>query len=291
MRSSWSKFKKIGPVLLLLCIMLIGCSEDNSQPTQPKENQETTITEDLAKLNDQVNAEAEKSPTHITSQDKSIGLTQLTDKVWVHTSYNEWKGTKIPHNGLVVTTDKGAVLIDTAWDTEGNHPKTKALLQMIQKHLKKKVVLAIVTHAHDDSIGGIQALLDKKIEVRSTSLTAKLAKENGYPSPKPILDEKPMMKIGDTVIKTMYPGEGHSKDNITAWLPQYKILFGGCFIKSLDAKDLGNLSDANVEKWDDSVKKVIEKYPQVKIVVPGHGEWGNKRLLFHTIDLIKQHTD
>lgn len=80
--------------------MLIGCSEDNSQPTQPKENQETTITEDLAKLNDQVNAEAEKSPTHITSQDKSIGLTQLTDKVWVHTSYNEWKGTKIPpHNG------------------------------------------------------------------------------------------------------------------------------------------------------------------------------------------------
>jgi metallo-beta-lactamase class B len=121
-------------------------------------------------------------------------------------------------------------------------------------------------------------------------LTAKLAKEYGYPSPKPTLDVKPVMKVGDTVIEAFYPGEGHSKDNITVWLPQYKLLFGGCLIKSLDAKDLGNLSDANVEQWDDSVKKVIEKYQHVETVVPGHGNWGDKNLLFHTIDLIKQHT-
>ncbi len=79
--------------------MLIGCSEDNSQPTQPKENQETTITEDLAKLNDQVNAEAEKSPTHITSQDKSIGLTQLTDKVWYIHPIMSGRAPKFPTMG------------------------------------------------------------------------------------------------------------------------------------------------------------------------------------------------
>lgn len=97
------------------------------------------------------------------------------------------------------------------------------------------------------------------------------------------------MKVGNTVIEAFYPGEGHSKDNITVWLPQSQLLFGGCFIKSLEAKDLGNLSDANVEQWDDSVQKVIDKYPNVKTVVPGHGTWGDKGLLFHTLDLIKQH--
>lgn len=245
----------------------------------------------MTSFNYQTIAQSKKSsPTQITNKDKSIVLTKLNDQVWAHTSSNNWNGTTYDHNGLIVSTPKGIVLVDTAWDTGGNHQKTEELLKMIKKHLKKKVVLALITHAHDDSIGGIRALLNQGIDVRSTLLTAKLAKEYGYPSPKPTLDVNPVMKVGNTVMEAFYPGEGHSKDNITVWLPQYKLLFGGCFIKSLDAKDLGNLSDANVEQWDDSVKKVIEKYPHVKTVVPGHGNWGDKSLLFHTIDLIKQHT-
>lgn len=233
----------------------------------------------------------ELSPTQITNEDKSIVLTELNDNVWAHTSYNDFNGITYDHNGLIVSTSEGVVLIDTAWDSGGNYQKTEELVKMIEKHLKKKVVLALITHAHDDSIGGIQALLNQGIDVRSTLLTAELAKEYGYPSPKPTLDVQPVMKVGDTVVEAFYPGEGHSQDNITVWLPQYKILFGGCFIKSLEATNLGNLSDANVEQWDDSVQKVIDKYPDVQTVIPGHGNWGDKSLLFHTIDLIKQYTD
>ncbi|WP_052807346.1 subclass B1 metallo-beta-lactamase [Risungbinella massiliensis] len=251
-----------------------------------------TLSVGMTSLHYQTFAQSKKSspPTQITNPDKTIVLTKLNDKVWAHTSYNEWNGTPIPHNGLIVSTSKGVVLVDTAWDTIEDYQKTEELLKMIKKHLKKKVVLALVTHAHDDSIGGIQALLNEGIDVRSTVLTAKLAVEYGYPPPNPTLDAHPVMKVGDTVIEAFYPGEGHSKDNITVWLPQYKILFGGCFIKALGAKDLGNLSDANVEQWDDSVQKVIEKYPNVKTVIPGHGDWGDKSLLFHTMDLIKQYT-
>ncbi|OYD07863.1 subclass B1 metallo-beta-lactamase [Paludifilum halophilum] len=249
-----------------------------------------TLIVAMTSFNYQTMAQSKKSsPTQITNPEKTIVLTKLNDKVWAHTSYNEWNGTTYDHNGLIVSTSKGIVLIDTAWDTADNYQKTEELLKMIKKHLKKKVVLALITHAHDDSIGGIQALLNQGIDVRSTHLTAKLAKDYGYPSPKPTLDVNPVMKVGDTVVESFYPGEGHSQDNITVWLPQYKLLFGGCLIKSLDAKDLGNLSDANVEQWDDSVKKVIDRYPHVKTVVPGHGNWGNKSLLFHTISLIKQH--
>ncbi|KKI88505.1 hydrolase [Bacillus sp. SA1-12] len=240
----------------------------------------------MTSVNDQTNAQSKKlSPAQITNHDKSIVLTKLNDKVWAHTSYNEWNGITSDHNGLVVSTSKGLVLIDTAW---GDDQKTEELEKMLKKHLKKKVVLALITHAHDDSISGIRALLKQGIDVRSTLLTAKLAKEYGYPSPNPTLDADPVIKVGDTVIEAFYSGEGHSQDNITVWLPEYSLLFGGCFIKSLNATDLGNLSDANVEQWDDSVKRLSEKYPDVKTVIPGHGSWGDKRLLFHTLDLIKQ---
>ena len=203
--------------------------------------------------------------------------------------FNEWNGTIYDHNGLIVLTYKENRFIDTAWDSGGDYQKTEELLRMIKKHFKQKVHLAIVTHAHDDSIGGIQALLNQGIDVHSTKLTAKLAKEYGYPSPRPTLDKKPLLKVGDTVVETYYPGEGHSPDNITVWLPQHKILFGGCLIKSLDAKDLGNTADANIQQWGPSVRKVIKKYPQVKTVIPGHESWGDKKLLFHTLYLIKQH--
>ncbi len=229
------------------------------------------------------------SPTQFTNFDQSITFTKLNEKVWVHTSYNEWNGTIYDHNGLIVLTSKGAILIDTAWDSGGNYQKTEELLRMIKRHFKKRVDLALITHAHDDSIGGIQALLNQGIDVRSTKLTAKLAEKYGYPPPRPTLDIKPMIKVGDTVIEAYYPGEGHSQDNITVWLPQHKILFGGCLIKSLDATDLGNTADANIEQWGPSVKKVIRKYPNVKTVIPGHESWGDKKLLFHTLYLIKKH--
>ncbi|MCQ6266778.1 class A beta-lactamase [Fictibacillus sp. WQ 8-8] len=45
------KFKKIVPVLLLSCLMLVGCSEDNTHSAQSKQkNQKTSITDDFAKL-------------------------------------------------------------------------------------------------------------------------------------------------------------------------------------------------------------------------------------------------
>ncbi|MBN1650541.1 MAG: CfiA family subclass B1 metallo-beta-lactamase, partial [Bacteroidales bacterium] len=75
-------------------------------------------------------------------------------------------------------------------------------------------------------------------------------------------------------------------DNITVWIPGKKILFGGCLIKSIDSKGLGNLSDAVVNDWDMTVEKVMKKYPEIKTVIPGHGDFGGTELLTHTIELV-----
>jgi metallo-beta-lactamase class B len=52
---------------------------------------------------------------------------------------------------------------------------------------------------------------------------------------------------------------------------------------------LGNLSDAVIPEWDKTVMRLIDQYINVKIVIPGHGNFGGKELLFHTVDLVEKY--
>jgi metallo-beta-lactamase class B len=84
-----------------------------------------------------------------------------------------------------------------------------------------------------------------------------------------------------------YFGPAHSQDNIVVFFPKYDVLFGGCIVKSLDTKSIGNIEDANVINWPIVLDKMISQYRNVSIVIPGHGEVGNFDLLTHTRDLFK----
>ncbi|MEM7040325.1 MAG: hypothetical protein AAF570_25380, partial [Bacteroidota bacterium] len=81
-----------------------------------------------------------------------------------------------------------------------------------------------------------------------------------------------------------YPGEAHAPGNIVAWLPSEKLIYGGCMVKSIGAGK-GNLSDANVDTWSESVSKVKARFPKAKVVVPGHGKPGGQDLLDFTIEM------
>ena len=59
-------------------------------------------------------------------------------------------------------------------------------------------------------------------------------------------------------------------------------MFGGCFVKSLKNKSLGYTGDANISEWPNSMQKVINRYPDAKLAVPGHGKIGDVSLLKHT---------
>ena len=63
-------------------------------------------------------------------------------------------------------------------------------------------------------------------------------------------------------------------------------MFGGCLIKEMNATK-GYLHDANVKDWSATVEKVKE-YPHVKVVVPGHGKYGDVKLLDYTINCSKR---
>ena len=121
----------------------------------------------------------------------------------------------------------------------------------------------------------------------STILTKNISIEKSEKTAEQYFLNDTTFTIGNVSFQTYYPGEGHTKDNIVVWFPDEKVLFGGCLVKSLEATDLGNTKDANLIQWPISIKNVIDHFPTIKYVVPGHQKWGDEGLLYHTLDLLK----
>ncbi len=213
-----------------------------------------------------------------------VELKKINDNIFLHITYEQIGGSTYPSNGLIIVTSKQLILVDTPW----NNSQTKELFKLSKEVFEKDFHTAIVTHAHDDRIGGIDILLENKIDVWATELTIKEAEKNGFSSPNFILGNEEKINIDDFQIETFYPGKGHSPDNIVVYIPKYELLFGGCLIKSLQAKTRGSIKDADLQQWPLSVQKVLEKYCDSKIVIPGHGEHGDIGLLKHTIELLNK---
>ncbi|MGA0560137.1 subclass B1 metallo-beta-lactamase [Larkinella sp. VNQ87] len=227
-------------------------------------------------------------PLLLTAQTPlKIKVTPLTDRLLVHTTYREYEGKPFPSNGLLVKTDDGVVLIDTGWDVLTDTDQTRQLLAWIDENLHQPVRLCIVTHFHEDRVGGIGLLRKAGIRVVSTPLTAESAARNGYERPEPVLSNDTTLTVGKLPIRCFYPGPGHSGDNIVVWFPTEQVLFGGCFVKSYAAFGLGNLSDANLTEWGNSIRRVQAAFPTPRFVIPGHQEWDQTISLQHTLRLLK----
>ncbi|MBN1638583.1 MAG: hypothetical protein JW866_06440, partial [Ignavibacteriales bacterium] len=86
-----------------------------------------------------------------------------------------------------------------------------------------------------------------------------------------------------------YLGAGHTRDNIVIYIPDNKILFSGCMIKSLDSKNLGNITEGDLEEYPKTLDKLLKKFKEAQIVIPGHGNYGGLDLIHHTLKLIKNY--
>ena len=214
-----------------------------------------------------------------------LQIRQLAPGVWMHTSWNTLPtGMRYPSNGLLVREDQGCLLIDTAW---GEAP-TRSLLDWIDRELHLRVVRAIVTHAHDDRMGGAAVLVERHIPFSSHPLTRVLAAKKHWPAPETIPGiEAAGSAVTSGTVEIFYPGPAHTPDNIMVWIPQAKILFAGCAVKDAPARNLGNVEDADLANWPRAIRRTQQRYPEAKVVVPGHGEPGAAELLQHTLDLCR----
>jgi metallo-beta-lactamase class B len=222
---------------------------------------------------------SQSGPLNILSTD--LQLFKLAEGVYRHESFMEWQGFRFGSNGLIVISDGEAILIDT--------PVSDTLTELLLQFLEEdsiKVVAAVPTHWHDDCLGGLSAVHDHGIQSYAYTETCSLAQEHGYEVPKIPFTNNLRLSAGGTMIEFAYLGGGHSTDNIVAYIRSKQILFGGCLIKSAEAKNLGNTADADIDAWPETIRQVKKHFSDVKIVVPGHGNIGEASLPDHTLKLL-----
>jgi metallo-beta-lactamase class B len=210
-------------------------------------------------------------------------ITQVSENSFIHISY---KSTDefgyVPCNGLIVRDGNEVVI----FDTPTNDTSADELITWINELLHCKINAIIPTHFHDDCLGGLKSFDKNNISSYANIKTIELAKENDLPLPKNGFNDTITLKVGNEIVIVKFFGEGHSKDNVVGYFPNENIMFGGCLIKELNAGK-GYLGDANEAAWSNTVEKVKMEYPNVKIVVPGHGSYGDNKLLDYTIKLFK----
>ncbi len=221
---------------------------------------------------------------NLTANQKLL-ITPLTDNFYIFTTYNSYKGTKVPANGLYLVTQAGVVMIDSPWDTTQFQP----LLDSIKLKHNKDVVVCIATHSHEDRTGGLEYYKQKGIKTFTTKQTEELCKTQGHKRAEYIMSKDSTFKIGSYSFQTYYAGAGHTPDNIVVWFEKEKILYGGCLIKSIEAEDLGNLKDSNVKQWPATIKNLQTKFKDPQFIIPGHNGWLSKRSMEHTLKLLMEH--
>jgi len=218
-----------------------------------------------------------------TNEPLTLKIEKLTDNVYQHISYQEIAPYgKVAASGLVVIKGNNAHIIDTPWSISDS----QQLINWINEQ-NFTLKTAVITHFHQDASAGLPLLNSLSIKSYATPLTNQLLRSKGREITSDEITTDTFQHTENT-IEIFYPGAGHSRDNIVIWLPNEKILFAGCFIKSLNSKHLGNISDASITEWPNSINNILAKYPDIKMVIPGHGQPGDSNLLFHTQKLISK---
>lgn len=213
----------------------------------------------------------------------TLKIEPLTEHTYLHVSYLETESFgKVACNGMIVVDDDEAIVFDTPVNNEVSEELLKWLKS---KDLHVKAVVA--THFHDDCLGGLQSFHDRNIPSYANQKTTELVQDKELAIPTNKFSKTLELQAGHETVILDFVGEGHTVDNIIGYFPKDQTMFGGCLIKSIGAGK-GNLEDANTEEWSQTVARIKSKYPNASLIVPGHGQYGDRELLDYTIELFRE---
>ncbi len=216
---------------------------------------------------------------------EDIELIKLSDNAYIHVSYITMAGYgRTAANGLIFIDGREAFLFDTPW----NDSLTCDLYKWITDSMNLKLAGFVPNHWHEDCMGGLSFLQKKNIKTYGNLLTTDIAKLHGLPVPLEGFKDSLELTLGDKLIRCYFLGAAHSMDNIIVWIPSEKILFPGCMVKSLNSTNLGNTKDGDLNAYPNTIRKLLDKFPDAEIVIPGHGLYGGPELIKHTLTLTEK---
>lgn len=150
----------------------------------------------------------------------------------------------LEENCYIIETDNECIIVDPGADYE-----------KIKEKIVKNIVGIFITHRHNDHIGALEKL------------------ESDYDYKIPIYEHKNLKESKYSVssfnFEVIYT-KGHSKDSITFYFPNEKVMFTGDFLFK-DTIGRCDMPDGSVKQMNESIEK-IKKYPSDIVIYPGHGD-------------------
>jgi metallo-beta-lactamase class B len=212
-----------------------------------------------------------------------LELIRISDNAWIHVSWTTLpEYGRISANGLIYADNGKAFLFDTPW----NDSLTCELLTYLKDRMNISVIGVVPNHWHSDCMGGLGYLKSRNTASYANQMTIDIAVSKNLPCPDRGFSDSLQLALGNKSVMCYYFGAAHSADNIVVWLPEEKILFPGCMVKSSGSHDLGFLGDGNLAEYPGTIGKVLKKFPSARIVIPGHGPAGGYELILHTAELL-----
>lgn len=235
--------------------------------------------------------------------DRDLAIRRVADRTWVVTDSLPWNA-----NSLLAEMLDGSLLMV---DTPNTGIATRSLLDWVEMRFGPRRLVVVNTHFHPDALAGNRVLAAAGAEVYGSAETVHLLAEHREAIAVVLADqlaERPVfaaeyrpwdplppqrvfeakdglrLAIGDEAVVVSFPGAAHSSDNLVVWLPQRRLLYGGCMVRA--DRSLGNLGDADVQSWPGAIK-ALQKLG-AGIVIPGHGERMDPALLDHTLELLEK---
>lgn len=229
-----------------------------------------------------------------------LTLTPVGEGAW-RVSAEPWHA-----NGVVVQMADGRVVLVDTPPTPG---QTRMVLDWIEGRWPGAAVVAVNSHHHADAAAGNAVLREAGVPIyggsrtptemaaRSAGMTVSL-RESFADDPRmsaelaalqwappdhvfPVEGEL-VLRFGEERLVLLHPGAAHSADNIVAWFPERRLLFGGCMVK--DGDSLGYMGEADVVSWGPAVARL--QALGAEVVVPGHGPRTDAGLLENTARLV-----
>lgn len=217
---------------------------------------------------------------------EDIVLIEIEKNFYVHKTWYDFPDFgRFSSNGLLFIKNNKALLIDTPNTNE----QTEELVNYLKDSLQVEIKKIIVGHSHSDCLGGLSFLHSIGVESICGDKTEVICKSKNLPLPQKTFSELLKFSFEGEKVICRYFGVGHTIDNIVVYFPEHQILFGGCLIKGFGSKGLGNIREAVISDWDNTVSELKNSFPKIKKVIPGHGKIGNNELLNHTISLVKKY--
>lgn len=208
----------------------------------------------------------------------------ISKNLHIYKTFGVFGGKEYSANSFYLVTKKGVVLFDVPWEKV----QYQSLMDTIQKRYNLPVIAVFATHSHDDRAGDLSFFNKKGIKTYATAKTNELLKKDGKAVSNNIIKTGKTYRIGGEEFVVDFLGEGHTVDNVVVWFPKYKVLDGGCLVKSTSATDLGYIKEANVEQWPQTMNALKSKYSQATLIIPGHDEWKGGGHVEHTLELLNK---